>query len=267
MNLKYFDIHSHLYFPEFDIDREEEIKKIKEAGIGTITIGTDFLSSKSAIDLAEQNEYFFASVGDHPGYTKPDSIFDEQINELAKHPKVVAIGECGLDYFRLEGDEEKIKKAQKNIFEEHIKLSLSVSKPLMLHIRPSKNDMDAYLDTLEILESHYKIEGEKLKGNAHFFAGNMEILKRFLDIGFSVSFTGVITFTEDYDEYIKYTPIEKIMSETDAPFVAPTPHRGERNSPFFVPLIVKKIAEIRGEDFETVRNILLQNAIRFFNLK
>jgi TatD DNase family protein len=266
MDLKYFDIHSHLYFPDYDIDREEEINKIKKAGIGTITIGTDFLSSKLAIDLAEKNEYFFASVGDHPGYTKPNSIFDEHIGELAKHPKVVALGECGLDYFRLEEDKEIIKKVQKNIFEEHIKLSLEIEKPLMLHIRSSKDGVDAYIDTLEILESHYKTEGEKLKGNAHFFAGNMEILKRFLDIGFSVSFTGVITFTRNYDEYIRYAPIKKIMSETDAPFVAPIPYRGKRNSPLFVPEIVKKIAEIKEEDFENVRHNLLQNAINFFKL-
>lgn len=266
MDLKYFDIHSHLYFPDYDADREEEIKKIKDAKIGTISIGTDLKSSKGSIELSEQNENFYATIGKHPSYVQTDSVFDKVIKDLAKHPKVVGIGECGLDYFRLSGEEKKIKDSQKNIFEEHINLSLEIQKPLMLHIRPSKDSMDAYLETLEILESVYRKSGGELKGNAHFFAGNMEILKRFLNIGFSVSFTGVITFARNYDEYIKYAPLDRIMSETDAPFVAPSPYRGSRNSPLFVTEIVKKIAEIRDEDFENVRHNLLQNAIKFFKL-
>lgn len=267
MDLKYFDIHSHLYFPDFDYDREEEIKKIKENKIGTISIGTDLETSKQAIKLAEENEYFFATVGEHPGYIKTGSILNPEITNLANHKKVVAIGECGFDYFRLDGDLEAIKKAQRQIFEEEIKISLEIQKPLMLHIRPSKNSMDAYLDTLEVLEYVNKMEGDRLAGNAHFFAGDSEILKRFLNIGFSISFTGVITFTNDYDKFIKYTPIERIMSETDSPFVAPEPYRGKRNSPLFVPEVVKKIAEIRGEDLDSVREKLLQNAIKFFKIK
>jgi TatD DNase family protein len=247
---EYFDIHSHIYFPDYDKDREDEIQKLKEAKIGTITIGTDFESSETAITLAEKYDNLFACIGQHPG-------------------DVVAIGETGLDYFRLPQSsilEESLKMIQKTIFEYHIDLALSVDKPLMLHIRSSRGTYDAYNDALVILEHHAKISGNKLRGNAHFFAGDMEILRRFLAIGFTISFTGVITFTRDYDEFVKYVPSDMIMSETDAPFVAPVPYRGERNSPLYVPEVVKKIAEIRGEPLEKIKKILLDNAVRRFGI-
>jgi TatD DNase family protein len=263
---EYFDIHSHLYFPDYDTDREDEIAKIKNANIGTITIGTDRESSQKAIDLAHAHDNLFACVGFHPGDVGVESVYDSEIETLANDPRVVAIGECGLDYFRLDGDAEKVKVRQKNIFESHIDLSLRINKPLMLHIRAQKDTYDAYADALDILEHHAKQAGSKLRGNAHFFAGDMKILKRFLDIGFTVSFTGVITFTTDYDEYVRYTPLHMIMSETDAPFVAPVPYRRQRNSPLYVPEVVKKIADIRGESFEYVRKTLVQNAINHFNL-
>ena len=264
----YFDIHSHLYFPDYDKDREEEIKKLKKERIATITIGTDFQSSQKAIEMAEAYENLFASVGQHPGDLNNDSVFDERLKDLAEHPQVVAIGECGLDYFRIAPMNIILKSIQKTIFEYHIDLALSVNKPLMLHIRSSKNGQhgtqDAYLDALEILEHHFKTSGGKLKGNAHFFAGDLDILKRFLAIGFTISFTGVITFTSDYDELIQNTPLEMIMSETDAPFVAPVPHRGKRNSPLYVPEVVKRIAEIRGEALDDVKIALRDNALRQF---
>lgn len=274
---EYFDIHSHIYFPDYDEDREEEIEKMKKAKIATISIGTGLESSKACIELANNNDNIFASIGEHPGDVVSRSTFDREIIQLAQNKKVVAIGECGLDYFRLlaqsgeadieASDEDVIKKVQKTIFEEHISLSLHTEKPLMLHIRASKGTMDAYDDALNILEHHAKVQGEKLKGNAHFFAGNMEVLKRLLNIGFSVSFTGVLTFTHDYDEYVKYTPLDMIMSETDAPFVAPVPYRGGRNSPLYVPEVVKAIAQIRGENLEDVKVSMVNNALKHFKIQ
>ena len=260
----YFDIHSHLYFKDYDKDREEEIEKIKKAGIGTITIGTDFDTSKMAIDLAEKNENLFAAVGQHPGDLDNDSVFDENIVSLAEHKKMVAIGECGLDYFRMDSSDVSFKTIQKTIFEYHIDLAINVEKPLMLHIRGSKGSLDAYSDALEILEHHAKISGEKLRGNAHFFAGDMDVLHRFLEIGFSVSFTGVLTFSHDYDDLVKYVPLHSIMSETDAPFVAPVPHRGKRNSPLYVPEVVKRIAEIRSQTTLEVKEGMVSNAVKSF---
>ena len=265
MIFDYFDIHSHIYFPDFDLDRIDEIKKIQEAKIGTITIGTDFVTSQKSIQIAEENKNFFASIGQHPGDLLQDSVFDERLKDLADNKKVVAIGECGLDYFRMKADDLELKTIQKTIFEYHIDLSLDKDLPLMLHIRGSKGSMDAYLDALTILEHHAKISGDKLRGNAHFFAGDMEILNRFLAIGFTVSFTGVITFTKDYDKFIKATPLDRLMSETDAPFVAPAPYRGKRSSPLYVPIVVEKLAELKGEPLETVKKALISNTLRVFS--
>ena len=266
MKYEYFDIHSHLYFPDYDKDREEEIERMKKAKIGTIVIGTNFDSSQKAIELVEKHENFFACIGQHPEDLNADSVFDERLKGLAQHKKVVAIGECGLDYFRLTENINSMKLIQKTVFEYHIDLAISKNFPLMLHIRPSKGTQDAYLDSLNILEHHAKIVGGKLRGNAHFFAGNKEILERFLAIGFTVSFTGVITFTHDYDELIKLTPLNMIMAETDAPFVAPVPHRGKRNSSLYMPEVVKRIAEVKNESLDKVKQALMANTIRQFNL-
>ena len=270
----YFDIHSHLDVPDFDLDRDDEIRKMKEQKIGTIIIGVGFESGERAIALSLAHDNVFASVGQHPEDLNIDSVFDDRLKSLANNKKVVAIGECGLDYFRLPNNpsnkvglspsDDYLKGIQKTVFEYHVDLALEVEKPLILHIRSSKGSFDAYLDTLNILEHHAKISGAKLRGNAHFFAGNIDILRRFLDIGFTVSFTGVITFTEDYDELVRYAPLDMIMSETDAPFVAPVPYRGKRNSPIYIEEIVKKIAEIRSQPFDKVKIALQANALRHF---
>lgn len=264
MKLEYFDIHSHLYFKDFDKDREEVIKHMKKEKIGTICIGTDFNSSKECVELANKHENIFACVGQHPEELKADSIFEEKLRKLAQDKNVVAIGECGLDYFRINPDDFELKMIQKTVFEYHVDLALDLDKPLMLHIRSSKGTQDAYLDALEILEHHYNTSGGKLRGNAHFFAGDKEILGRLLKIGFTVSFTGVVTFTSDYDELIKMTPSESIMTETDAPFVAPVPHRGKRSSPLHIPIILEKLAEIKGEDKETLKKAIFNNVLRVF---
>ncbi len=263
----YIDIHSHLYFPDFDADREDEIQKLKDAKIATISIGVDFESSQKCIEFAEKHDNLFACVGQYPSDLTIDSVFDDRLTNLAQHPRVVAIGECGLDYFRMSPDDTELKDIQKKVFISHIELSLSTGKPLMLHIRPKdKIDFDAYKDTLDILESYAQIHGDRLRGNVHFFIGSMEILKRFLAIGFSVSFGGVLTFTHEYDECVRSIPPLQLMSETDAPLVAPVPYRGKRNSPLYVPYVVQKIAEIRGESLETVRMALRDNAVRHFGL-
>ena len=278
MNFEYFDIHSHLYFKSFDLDREVEIKKIKEAKIGAITVGVDFETSEQAIGLAEKHDNLFATVGFHPGDVELETVFDEKLTTLAEHKKVVAIGECGLDYFRLSpelGLGFKADKAlatianQKKIFQSHIDLALKLDKPLMLHIRPSKGTMDAYLDALEILENQQKLstwQVDNLLGNVHFFVGDLEVLERFLALGFTVSFTGVITFTHYYDEVILAVPLDMIMSETDAPLVPPVPYRGQRNSPMYVLEVVKRIAEIRGESLEIVQRQLVKNVKKTFGL-
>lgn len=257
MKLKYFDIHSHIQFPEFDADREEVVGRMKENGVFSVVVGTDLKTSKAAVNLAQKNENLFASVGLHPNDAISENFDDNTYRELISNPKTVAVGECGLDYFRTEGTEEN-KKKQKEIFEKQINLALEFDKPLMIHCR------NAYEDMIDILTIHNKKHGGKLRGNIHFFAGDWKIAQKFLKLGFTLSFTGVITFAEQYDEVIKNTPPDMIMSETDCPYVAPAPHRGKRNEPSYISEVVKRIADIRGEDFEKTKEAMVKNAERVF---
>jgi TatD DNase family protein len=198
---------------------------------------------------------------DAQGFTSRGEIFDHDFYKtLALHPKVVAIGECGLDYYRLETD--TVAK-QKEAFVAQIELANEVGKPLMLHIRPGAKGQqsDAYRDAWELLKAHTKV-----LGNVHFFAGTREDAQRFFDIGYTISFTGVITFTHDYDEVVMYAPLDMLHAETDAPYVTPAPKRGQRNEPFNVQEVVKRIAEIKNTDFETVRLQLRENARTLFGV-
>jgi TatD DNase family protein len=257
---EYIDIHSHLNLPQFDADASEAAARIKEAGIWTITVGVDLASSRKAVELLGLYEGLFATVGLHPCDNHAEAFDAASYEGLAKNPRVVAIGECGLDYVRIKGDIEAEKARQKDIFEKQIALALKLDKPLMLHIR------GAYGDALSILESHAAKAGNKLRGDVHFFAGSVEEAKRFVDLGFTLSFTGVITFAPEYHEVLRSLPLTHIMSETDAPFVAPVPHRGKRNEPLYVREVAAAIAEIRGEDPETVKKALVANARRVFGI-
>ena len=278
--LKYIDIHSHLNFKAFDEDREAVIKRALDNNTWMINVGTQVDTSKKAVEIAHQyKEGVYAIIGLHPihtdisyhneeelgetgkEFTSRGEIFDKNVYlELLKDPKVLAIGECGLDYFHMEaGSIEKQKKA----FIEQIELANEINKPLVLHIRnnPKDKKIDAYVDVLEILKKYSKV-----KGNVHFFAGSIENAKDFLNYGFTLSFTGVITFTHDYDEIIKNTPLDMIMSETDSPYVAPVPYRGKRNEPSYVKEVVKKIALIKNLPEEEITKAIIANAKRVFRI-
>lgn len=258
---KYIDTHSHLNFKDFDADRDQLIADLKKEGIWTITVGTSVEDSKSAIALAEKHDHFFATVGIHPTHEWSDDDF-AMINHLAEHTKVVAIGECGLDFFRSGADEES-KMRQGQAFARHIEIALKHNKPLMIHCR------SAYDEAISIL-SAFKTDhplGSRLRGNMHFFAGNLEVARKFLDLGFTLSFAGPITFARDYDEVIRQIPLESILSETDSPYAAPAPYRGKRNQPAYVKEVVKKIAEIRDEDIEKVQKTLVLSGIKAFRLR
>lgn len=279
---KYIDIHSHLNFPAYDADRSEVIRRMSEAGVATIIVGTDLESSKSAILLAEQNENIWAIVGMHPVFageshndpqetgksgkeSRPPQEFDlEAFRVLALNSKVVAIGECGLDYFHSNPSDIEV---QRQVFIDHIKLANEVGKPLMLHVRSriggrnsgAATSDSAYLEAVAILKEYAKV-----RANFHFFAGNIEDLKAILEIGATVSFTGVLTFTKDYDELVRLAPLDSIMSETDSPYVSPIPYRGKRNEPTYVIEVVKAIARIRGEQESVVAEHITRNAKGFF---
>lgn len=277
MKPDYFDIHSHLDFKDYDKDREEVIAELKKENVWTVTVGVDFKTSEEAIKLADKHENLFATIGLHPGDNKTETFDEKEFEKLIGHTKVVAVGECGLDYARLLANAEAEKDRQKKEFERQIEFAVKYNKPLMIHCRPSfakaSEGKDAYDDILDMLNSKKRGYGDKLRGNFHFFTSPIEIAKQCLEIGFTISFAGPITFQNKqtgvsaYQDVVKYVPLERMMAETDAPLVAPVPHRGQRNNPLYVKDVIKKIAEIKNEDFEKVRQMLVDNALNFFGIK
>lgn len=298
--IKYIDNHAHLNFKAFDEDREETIARALGAGVALINVGTQKDTSKQAVELAEKHANCFAIVGLHPvhtsksfhdekeigsptstsgevvagkdgmkGFMSRTETFDyEYYKDLCKHPKVVGVGECGLDYYRITNyelgitneqreTEEKALKKQEEIFRQQIELSIETKKPLMLHIR------EAYKEALEILKKYPGV-----KGNAHFFAGTIDEAKQFLDLGITLSFTGVITFPKitQYRELVEFVPLNMILSETDCPYVAPVPYRGKRNEPAYVVEVVKKIAEIKNLPLDEVAEQLRENSKRVWGI-
>ena len=280
---KYIDIHSHTNFKAFDEDRDATIQKTLDADTWVINVGTQIDTSRKAVEMAHQYDTgVYAIIGLHPihtgasfhdvkelgeggaEFTSRGEVFDrEEYLKLLRDPKVVGIGECGLDYFRC--DAESIEK-QKKAFIEQIQLANEVNKPLMLHIRcGSKNKEElagqAYSDALEILKKHARV-----KGDVHFFAGDVETAQAFVDFGFTISFTGVITFANEYDAVIKAIPLDMIMSETDSPYVTPAPHRGKRCEPWMVSEVVKRIAEIKEMPESVVAEQIIKNAKRVWGI-
>ncbi len=278
--MKYIDIHSHVQFNAFDADRDEVMKRALENDTMVINVGTQVDTSKNAVALADKYEKdVYAIVGLHPIHTGASyhdekelgeggkefvsrgEIFNKDIyREFLKNPKVVGVGEVGLDYYRM--DDESITKQREALIAQ-IEIANEFGKPIMLHIRnnPEDKSKNAYFDALEILKEHAKV-----KGDVHFFAGGLEEAKAFLDFGFTLSFTGVITFATQYDEVIKNTPLDMIMTETDCPYVTPVPHRGKRNEPMHVREVVKKIAQVKGLPEEEVAKAVMANAKRVFGI-
>ncbi len=253
--IKYIDIHSHLGFEDYGKDLDDVLKRMEDSGVATITVGASLVSSRGAIKVADNNENIWACIGIHP--SEKEDFSESDFESMVKNPKVVAIGECGLDYFVGKGLEtlsKEEKERQQKEFIKQIEFSIKYDKPLMLHIR------DAFQDAYKILK---KYEG-KARGNLHFFTGDLDWAKKFVELGYTISFTGVITFAKQYDEITKSIPLDKIHAETDAPWVAPIPYRGKRNEPTYVIEVVKKIAELRGEDQEIVRLQLIKNAQKIF---
>lgn len=285
--MKYIDVHTHVNIAAFADDWREVIDRAHEAGVAMINVGTQIDTAKKAVEMArEYHTGVYACVGLHPvhtsksyhdekelgkehadgkGFTSRGEAFDaDAYRALAEDEKTVALGECGLDYYRL--DPDTIEK-QRAAFIAQIELANEIGKPLMLHVRPhadERNDVTlprAYKDAFDIIKQYATV-----RGNVHFFAGTVEEAKRFWDIGYSTSFTGVITFTHDYDEQVQAAPKDLIHAETDAPYVTPVPHRGKRNEPLYVIEVIKKQAELRGVAFEDWAAQLCENARQLFNI-
>lgn len=256
--MQYIDIHTHLNLDAFKEDREAVYGRMAAEDVACINVGTRRDTSEKALTLAREHQTgVYATVGLHPNEVTHEIFEYDTYKALGQYQEVVAIGECGLDYFR---SEEEISNIQKEAFVAQIELANELHKPLMLHVRAGAYG-DAYKEAYELIRAHAKV-----LGNVHFFAGSLDEAKRFWDIGYSTSFTGVITFTHDYDEVVKEAPKELIHAETDAPYVTPAPDRGKRNEPQNVIRVYERIAELRGIEREEMRMQLLKNAETLFSL-
>lgn len=284
-----FDVHTHTQFAAFKDDQNAVIRRALDAGVWMVNVGTQRDTSAAAVETAHRHaEGVYATVGLHPIHTAKSyhdaqelgaPIFGADTSEnetgnaqgflsrgeefdyayykkFAEDPKVVAIGECGLDYYRLQED-TKIKQAM--VFEQQIALAHETQKPLMIHCR------NAFADLIAMLAER-RGQLPQQHGIIHFFTGTVDDAKKLLDLGFSFSFGGVITFARDYDEVIRYIPIERIVLETDAPYVAPTPYRGKRNEPAYVVEVAQKMAELKMLPYETAVKMTAENARKIFGV-
>lgn len=252
-----FDSHCHLYMPQFDADRAEVLARMQAAEMGAVVIGVDYESSQKALELAQQHDFLWSSVGLHPN-DNPTEVFDiSNMEALARDPKVVAIGECGLDYFRQNPTAEE-KQRQRERFEAHIALAEKVNKALVVHCRNAHDDCSSILQNSEI--------AQRVPVIIHFFTGTAELAQKYLELGCYLSFPGPVTYTDMYDESILATPMDKMLIETDAPYAAPVPNRGKRNEPAYAAGVAAKIAAIKGMTPEEVALQTAKNAQKAFSL-
>ena len=276
------DTHAHLNFAAFKNDVHDVIADCIKDGMKIINVGSQLSTSQRAIDLAKQYlGRLYASVGMHPIHlfelevdeieipfkTKPEEFHMEKYEKIASQLEVVAIGETGLDYFHKPDNISKteFKNKQKWTFLKQLELAKKHDKPVILHCRGDKEDNKrAYQDMIKILKDFGEV-----KGVIHCFGADVEIAQQFLDLGLMISFTGIITFpnAKILIPVVKKVPLEKIMVETDAPYLAPQAKRGQRNLPQYVKYIAEKIAEIKKTPYDIVENMTTQNAIEFFKLK
>lgn len=272
-----FDTHSHLNFQNFAEDYAEVIKRSFNYGLkGIINVGSNFATSKRTVKIASQYEKgVYAAVGLHPIHVNEERFDLEAYKKLAQNDKVKAIGETGMDYYRIKNYDSRIKGLQRKVFFEHLKLAQELNLPVILHGRGEKdNPLEVYREMLRILSKVRVDQPGRLdadqKGVIHCFQADLKIAQEFEKLGFYIGFTGIITFPKIDQELlrvIKEIPLDKILLETDCPFLAPVPYRGQRCEPWQVKFIAQKIAEIKRISFEEVTERTTQNAIDLFGLK
>lgn len=251
----FFDSHAHLDDRRFDDDREIIIDDLKNHGVGLImNIGCDLPSSERSVALAEAYDFIYAAVGSHPDDADHvDGTLIDRYRTLAQNPKVRAIGEIGLDYHY-----EDVPRVQQIIaFEQHLELAEALKKPVIVHER------EAHADAMDIVTRHPDV-----RGVFHCFSGSAEMALWLVERGWYVGFTGVVTFKNARRalEAVQALPLDRILIETDCPYMAPEPHRGRRNDSRFVPLVAAKIAELKGISAEEAGRITAENACRLFGI-
>lgn len=260
-DLSIVDTHAHLDMKEFDKDREEVIARALKASVTTIiTVGIDLESSKKAIGLAESHPQILAAVGIHPNDSS--SVKKEDIvklAEMAKHPKVVAIGETGLDFYRNYSPHEK----QIEVLKWQLDLAVELNLPIIIHCRQAEKAM---LNLLRDWTLNNKGQPEKGRGVIHCFNGDSNAARQYLDMGFYISLGGYIGYpaSKNTHSVIKFIPPDRLLVETDCPFLPPQAYRGKRNEPAYVAITAGVLAQIRGMPLETVARETTQNALRLF---
>lgn len=282
--MKYIDTHAHLNLSAFDNDVDEVALRCASEGVAVINVGTKESTSRKAVELAERHDHCYAIIGLHPiqtvpgyhdeeetgegakAFTSKGEVFDRAFyDDLAKHKKVVGVGECGFDYWHCPSETYAI---QEENFIAQIQFANEHNLPLMIHTRGPKPGEESptgrsvYADVYDTLSQYAKVPF-----NVHFYAGTITEAEKFFELGGTVSFTGVITFAKVYEDVVRALPLDRIHGETDCPYVAPVPHRGKRAEPWMVQEVYKKIATIRGEDEEKVCIQLLENAKRVYNIQ
>lgn len=273
------DSHSHLHFPAYKDNLPEVLARMKEKDAWTVTVGTTATTSREGIEFARKHDGVFASVGYHPehltstyhdeseGEHEPYDF--EKIRTLASFDEVVGIGETGLDFFRIDPElkREEAEQLQEDVFRQHIALAEEVDKPLIIHCREAGERF------ISIIKDE-QAKGRKIKGVMHCYTGDWEEAQKLLDLGLWISFTGIITFgvkksldpEKHVHRVIERMPLDRMMIETDAPWLAPDPHRGAQNEPSYVEYVARKIAELRKMDYGEVAEITTENARRFFKI-
>ena len=251
-----YDTHAHFDDEAFDADRHELLASMKDMGVTLINnIGCDVPSSRASIALAEQYPFVYATVGHWPGNTyQMNEEMLEEYRRLAQHPKVVAIGEIGLDYHY----DDTPREVQQYWFRRQMELAVDLNLPVVIHER------EAHEDGLKIVREF----AHKIPGVFHCFSGSAEMAKEIVKLGWHVSFTGVVTFKNARRalEAMAAVPLDRLMIETDAPYMAPTPYRGKRNHSGYVDKVAEKLAEIKGISVEDAARITMENGKRFFRI-
>lgn len=289
------DSHAHVEFGAFNDDWKEVVNRAFEQGIQLVNVGTNLKTSKAAVDMAEKvGDGMWATIGIHPIHlakdiketasfngdeysfvTKRESFDKRDYFELAQHPKVVAIGESGLDFFHIDdfkGDDmtgEQFKELQREVFYEILGFAREVGKPHVFHCR------DAYDEFVEMVKEFSDNsdggsgDGYKVRGVVHCYTGNREQAQKILDLGLYIGFTGIVTFpnAKELQEVAKMVPLDRMLIETDSPYLAPQPVRGQRNEPMYVEHVAEKIAELKGISVEEVAEATVKNTIELFDLK
>jgi len=282
------DSHCHLQLAAYDPDREAVMKKCRASGIGVIVVGTNKETSAAAVKLAEAHpDGVWASIAVHPNHIhaphhdpqevvvapKEEFFEEEYFSKLAASKKVVAVGETGLDYYRLSETSEYpiavVKEKQRENFLRHIVFAKNKDMALIMHVRDN-GDGEAYADALEIMRREY---GGAARGVMHCFGGSQDDAKKCLELGLYLGIGGIVTFPprkgraeNPLVEVVRLMPMDKLLLETDAPYISPLPKRGERNEPANVMIIAQKVAEIRGTSVAEIMRQTTENAVRLFNL-